>query len=84
MMAAVRAVDAMLARAAGRVIDEAERRFCDLVGRGQRCLRRVLLPLSMGSRSRQAAADTTLGGCILAYAVSYARTYAVAVVAWAV
>jgi len=67
MLAAVCAVAATVAGAGWLVIDEAERRFCDLVSRRRPCSQRMILPSSRGSCAPLPQAFTTLEGCILAY-----------------
>ena len=59
-------VVAVVADAARLSIDEAERRFCDLGGRGRSCSQCMILVSCSGSCSRQPEAFRTFGSCILA------------------
>ena len=80
-LAMVDAIAATVAGAAWLSIDEAERRFCDLVSRRRPCSRRMILPSSRGSCAPLPQAFTTLDGCILAYSSPSTRTCEVAVAA---
>ena len=82
MLAIVGVAAAMVARACWLISDEAERRLCDLGGRGRLCSRCVILVSCSCSFARLPEAFRTLGGCVLAYVASCTRACAAAVVAW--
>ena len=76
------AAAAVLVRAIREGSEAAERSICDLVHVGELCSRRVILASFNGSCASLDAWFRTLGGSVLAKALRYARTYAVAVAAW--
>ena len=82
VLVVARVVAAVLMRAIGRASDKDERPFGGLVHVGELCSRRVILASFNGSCASLDAWFRTLGGSVLAYALRYARTYAVAVAAW--
>ena len=74
-------VAAAVVGVAGLGIDEAERRFRDLGGRGQPCSQRMICVSCSASCARLPEPFRTLEGCIIACVASCARTCAVAVAA---
>ena len=75
-MAVVHVRAAVLASAATRLMDKAERRFRDPVGCGQRCRECVTSRSSDGSFAPLTQAFWALGGLGIAYSPRYARAYA--------
>ena len=78
----VRVVAAVLVRAIREGSEAAERSICGLVHVGELCSQCVILASFNGLCASLDAWFRTIGGSVLAYALRYARTYAVAVAAW--